>query len=318
MKLSLTEKFNDRVSRGLHRANTAFNEQYPGESEARQPIHTVYGGAHLFRADSAKRLGEVALQSLKDYAPDPAGLARALRLEGGRSRQRDLYNRVVEKLNREPVEDFRIDFEDGYGNRPDPEEDAHAESAAGEVARGMHERTLPPFIGIRIKPFTEELMRRSIRTLNIFLSTLVEQSGGKLPANFVVTLPKIVVPEQVSALVELFEALESGLSLGRGVLKMEIMVETPQSILNSKGECALPSLIGASGDRCIAAHFGVYDYTASLNITAAYQSMDHPACDFARHMMKVSLAGTRIWISDGATNVLPVGPYRAAKGKALS
>ena len=318
MKLSLTEKFNDRVSRGLHRANSAFNEQYPGESEARQPIHTVYGGAHLFRADSAKRLGEVALQSLKDYAPDPAGLARALRLEGGRSRQRDLYNRVVEKLNREPVEDFRIDFEDGYGNRPDPEEDAHAESAAGEVARGMHERTLPPFIGIRIKPFTEELMRRSIRTLNIFLSTLVEQSGGKLPANFVVTLPKVVVPEQVSALVELFEALESGLSLGRGVLKMEIMVETPQSILNSKGECALPSLIGASGGRCIATHFGVYDYTASLNITAAYQSMDHPACDFARHMMKVSLAGTRIWISDGATNVLPVGPHRAAKGKALS
>src|SRR6266850_6700576 len=312
MKLSLGEKLNDRVSRSLQRANSAFNEQYPGESEARQPIHTVYGGAHLFRADSAERLGAVALRTLKDYAPNPAGFAMALQLGGGRSRQRDLYNRVVEKLDREPVEDFRIDFEDGYGNRPDSEEDGHAGSAAGEVARGMAERTLPPFVGIRIKPFTEELKRRSIRTLDIFLSTLVGWSKGRLPANFVVTLPKVVVPEQVSALVELFEALESSLSLKRGILKMEIMVETPQSILNGKGECALPSLIGASDGRCIAAHFGVYDYTASLNITAAYQSMDHPACDFARHMMKVSLAGTRIWISDGATNVLPVGPHRAA------
>jgi citrate lyase beta subunit len=318
MKQSLSEKFNDRVSRSLQRANTVFNEQYPGESEARQPIHTVYGGAHLFRADSAEKLGAVALRSLKEYAPDPAGFARALELEGGHARQRALYNRVVGKLKREPVEDFRIDFEDGYGNRPDPEEDAHAESAAGEVARGMAEHTLPPFIGIRIKPFTEELKRRSIRTLDIFLSTLVGWSKGSLPANFVVTLPKVVVPEQVSALVDLFEALESSLSLSRGVLKMEIMVETPQSILNSRGECALPSLIAASDGRCIAAHFGVYDYTASLNITAAYQSMDHPACDFARHMMKVSLAGTRIWISDGATNVLPVGPHRRANGKALS
>ncbi|HYQ85950.1 MAG TPA: phosphoenolpyruvate kinase, partial [Bacteroidota bacterium] len=171
MKLSLTGKSIDRVSRNLQRANGAFNEQYPGESEARQPIHTVYGGAHLFRADSAKKLGAVALKALKDYAPDPAAFARALQVEGGRSGQRDLYNRVVEKLKREAVEDFRIDFEDGYGNRPDPEEDAHAESAAGEVARGLAERTLPPFIGIRIKPFTEELKRRSIRTLDIFLST---------------------------------------------------------------------------------------------------------------------------------------------------
>jgi len=64
-----------------------------------------------------------------------------------------VYNRVLEKLKREPVEDFRIDFEDGYGNRPDAEEDGHAESAALEVARGMQEGSLPPFIGIRIKPF---------------------------------------------------------------------------------------------------------------------------------------------------------------------
>jgi hypothetical protein len=82
-----------------------------------------------------------------------------------------IYARVQEKLQREPVEDFRIDFEDGYGNRPDAEEDGHAEAAAIEVAKGMEAGSLPPFIGIRIKPFNEELRARSIRTW-IFLFRL--------------------------------------------------------------------------------------------------------------------------------------------------
>ncbi len=87
---------------------------------------------------------------------------------------------MTEKLQREPVEDFRIDFEDGYGNRPDDEEDGHAVSAAAEVAEGSKNGTLPPFIGIRIKPFNEELRARSFRTLDIFVSTLVERNNGQL------------------------------------------------------------------------------------------------------------------------------------------
>lgn len=316
--MELTPGKTDYILAELARANSAFNKLYPGESEARQPIQTVYGGAHLFKADSAKKLGAFALQSMEEYAPTAAAFSKALQLKAAPSQQRILYARIVEKLKREPVEDFRIDFEDGYGNRPDAEEDGHAESTAVEVARGLSERILPPFIGIRLKPFTEELKARSIRTLDIFISTLAGRSGGKLPDNFVVTLPKVVVPEQVSALVKMFEILESDLSLKGGSLKLEIMVETPQSILNSRGECALPSLVGAADGRCVAAHFGVYDYTASCNITAAYQSMVHPACDFARHMLKVALAGTGLWISDGATNVMPVGPHRASKGKSLS
>src|SRR5258706_6515057 len=287
--MSLTRESTDHILQRLAGANTAFNKLYPGDSEARQPVQTVYGGAQLFKADSAQKLGSVALRSLKEYAPTAAAFSKALQLKGTPSQQRILYNRIVEKLKREPVEDFRIDFEDGYGNRPDSEEDGHAESTASEVARGMTEQLLPPFIGIRLKPFTEELKERSIRTLDIFVSTLATRSGGILPSNFVVTLPKVVLPEQVSALVELFELLESKLSMKRGSLKLEIMVETPQSILNSRGECALPALIAAAKGRCIAAHFGVYDYTASCNITPAYQPRDPPACDFARHMMKVSL-----------------------------
>ena len=64
----------------------------------------------------------------------------------------------------------------------------------------------------------------------------------------------------------------------------------------------------------MAAHFGTYDYTASCNITAAHQHMMHPACDFAKHMMQVSFAGTGIWLSDGATNIMPVAPHRFTEG----
>jgi citrate lyase beta subunit len=225
-----------------------------------------------------------------------------------------IYRRVAEKLQREPVEDFRIDFEDGYGNRPDEEEDGHAASAATEVAEGMKHGTLPPFIGIRIKPFNEELRARSFRTLDIFVTTLVDLTQRSLPANFVVTLPKITIPEQVSTLVALLAQLEQQTGLAQGSLKFEMMIETTQSIINDQGQINLPLLLAAGEGRCIAAHFGTYDYTAGCSITAAHQHMLHPACDFAKHMMQVSFAGTGVWLSDGATNIMPVAPHRFSEG----
>src|SRR6185369_12437163 len=163
------------------------------------------------------------------------------------------------------------------GNRPNEEEDGHAVAAAKEVARGIAAHTLPPFIGIRLKTFSEELRPRSVRTLDLFLTALVETSGGKLPDNFVVTLPKVVIPEQVSALADLFDLLEAQLKLPKGSLRMEMMIETPQSIIDAHGKIALPGLLAAARGRCSGAHFGTYDYTALCNVTAAWQSMTHPA-----------------------------------------
>jgi citrate lyase beta subunit len=348
MTISLSESSIQAASKDLIKSNNAFMQTYPGETGRRQPVHTVYGGAHLFRADSAGRLGQAAGRSLAEYAPDFVVFAQALglpdvdQLPDVLSYAQDLkanlennpemvrkenkaawlahtiYSRVKEKLQREAVEDFRIDFEDGYGNRPDAEEDGHAESAAAEVAAGMEAGTLPPFIGIRIKPFTEELRVRSMRTLDIFISTVLEKSGGRLPDNFVVTLPKITTPEQVAALADLFDLLEKKTGLAAGSLKMEMMIETTQSIINIEGQINLPLLLRAARGRCIAAHFGTYDYTASCSITAAHQHMMHPVCDFAKHMMQVSFSGTGIWLSDGATNIMPVAPHRAAEGRILT
>jgi hypothetical protein len=225
-----------------------------------------------------------------------------------------VYARVVEKLEREPVEDFRIDFEDGYGNRPDAEEDGHAESVAREVAKGLAEGTLPPFLGIRVKTLSEELRGRSVRTLDLFLTTLVEATGGALPPNFVLTLPKVALPEQVEFFVAALEALEPKLGLDGGALRFELMVEVPQAIIGHDGRCMLPELVRAGGGRITAAHFGTYDYTAGVGITAAHQHMRHRACDYAKHAMQVSLAGTGVWLSDGSTTVMPVPVHRPAAG----
>ena len=346
MKASLSDESLNDLNDRLRRANEDFASHYPGETGRRQPVHTVYGGAHLFKSDSAKRLGSLAQRSLDQFAPDFLAFARAIDLPGSdrlpatldeaselveflnnnpeQARKKNkgawlaytIYRRVADKLLREPVEDFRIDFEDGYGNRPDEEEDGHAVSAAAETADGSKKGTLPPFIGIRIKPFNEELRERSFRTLDIFVSSLVELNNGHLPNNFVVTLPKITIPEQVSTLAALLAQLEQQTGLAEGSLKFEMMIETTQSIINHRGEINLPRLLAAAEGRCVAAHFGTYDYTAGCNITAAHQHMLHPACDFAKSMMQVSFAGTGIWLSDGATNIMPVAPHRFIEGGA--
>lgn len=308
MKTSLSQDSVDRFSSGLRSTMSAFSERYPGESGRRQPVHTVYGGAHLFKADTTVKLGQLAVRSFNAFAPDSATFAETLGIPGQISST--VFERVAEKLGREAVEDFRIDFEDGYGTRSDAEEDGHVVSAANEVAKGMADRTLSPFIGIRIKTFSEELHARAIRTLDLFLTTLTDATGGKLPDNFVVTLPKIVTPEQVTTLIDIFDEIEPKLGLAAGSLKMEMMVETTQSIIAADGSSGLPRMLEAARGRCTAAHFGTYDYTASCSITAAYQDMLHPACDFARNAMQVAFGGTGIWLSDGATNIMPVAPNR--------
>ncbi len=297
----------------LREANIAFAAAHPGEGPGRQPVHTVYGGAQLFAADTASKLGAVALRALDTYAPDAAELGRALRISGHPALE-TIARRVRDKLTREPIEDFRIDFEDGYGNRPDAEEDGHAAAVAGELAKGMRDGSLPPFIGMRVKPLNEELRARSVRTLDLVYTALAE-SGG-MPDRWVVTIPKITIIEQVEFTVSVLRQLERKLDLPAGSLQFEAMVETPQIVLDSSGRSLLPRLLDASDGRLRGAHFGTYDYTAGINITAAQQRMRHPSCEFAKHFMQAAFAGTEVWLSDGSTTVLPVPVHRDAKGGA--
>jgi citrate lyase beta subunit len=277
------------------------------KSADRQPVHVVYGGAQLYKAETPARLGTLALELIRNYTPDASSFSACLGLP--REVANSVFERTVAKLEREPVEDFRIDFEDGYGYRSDAEEDGHAASTAQLLARGMGKPGFPPFIGIRIKPFTEALRARSARTLHLFLTALFQESSS-LPDNFVVTLPKITDPKQVSELVELLDQAEARYGLEAGAIRIELMIETPQNIIDSSGSIGIPKLIECAQGRCRGLHFGPYDYSASCNIAAAEQRLDHPACDFARHVIQVSAADRGVFLSDGPSTILPIPRHR--------
>ncbi len=310
MKTSLGKNAISAAKARLDEAAADFAALYPGETGQRQPVHVVYGGAQLFKADTIEKLGKIALRELNAYAPDAATFAAAIGMESQGALAEQVYARVVEKLQREAVEDFRVDFEDGYGVRPDNEEDKHAIAAGGAVADALAACKLPPFSGFRIKPLTPALQERAIRTFDLFLTALLEKSGGVLPQNFVITLPKITTPTEPAVLADLCDELEFRRGLAAGSLRLELMIESTQVILNERGECGIRALVDATRGRCTGAHLGPFDYTSSCGITSKYQDLRHPACDFARTMMQTALGGTGVFLSDGPTNVMPMPIHR--------
>lgn len=277
---------------------------YPGDPGTRQPVHTVYVPGETFAADTVRTWGDRALAALDEHAPDAASFAAALDLPDHLAEP--VYGRVRAKLAREPIEDLRIDFEDGYGGRTDEEEDADAARAALLVAEAYANGTAAPYTGIRTKSMEAAVRDRGVRTLDVFLTGLVEHGG--LPDGLVLTLPKVSYPEQVTAMVRLLEAFEEAHGLDAGRIGFEIQIETSQAILASDGTTTVARLIRAAEGRATGLHYGTFDYSACLGVSAAHQASDHPAADHAKAVMQVAAAGTGVRVSDGSTNVLPVGP----------
>ena len=280
----------------LGAVDAALAAHFPGERAGRQPVHTVYVPADRFHAGLVGEYGVAATQVVDAHEEALLGLL------GG---DRDLLDRVRDKLAREPVEDLRIDVEDGYGTRPDDEEDADVRRAAGALRSAIDAGTAPPYVGIRFKGFEAPTRARGVRSLVLFLGALV--ADGPLPAGFVVTLPKVTAVEQVEALVHTLGRLEGALGLGERALRFEIQVETPQSILGPDGTALVALMVHAAGGRCTGLHYGTYDYSAYCGVAAAHQSLEHPVADHAKAVMQAAAAGTGVRLSDGSTNVLPVG-----------
>lgn len=312
-KLTLSGDTIARVLAKLDKANREYCQFYPGEPAATQPIHTVYGGAHLFGRDTVGKVGSLALQFFQRYAETPDQFVEAFALKscsvGLRTR---LYEAVLSKLRSNPVEDYRVDFEDGYGVRSGEEEDSHAIAAADAFADAMDNKLLCSFSGIRVKSFSAESAERSIRTLDLFLTRLTERTDRRLPDGFVITLPKPISTVQIECFTDVVESLESKSGLAEGALKTEIMIESPQSIVDYSGRLMVAPLVAAGRGRCRGVHFGAYDYTAACGVVLAEQKLSHPQCDFARTVMKACLSGTGVWMSDGATTVIPSEPYKRA------
>ena len=297
----------DDLDRRLAPADADLAARYPGDAGARQPVHTVYVPADLMTPTLARDWGRQARAALDRHAGTAQALADATAVDA--TLVADVLPRVLDKLAREPVEDLRLDFEDGYGSRPDEQEDHDALAAARALAAALGAGTSPPYVGLRIKCLEAATRRRGLRTLDLFLSGLL--AGAALPDGFVVTLPKVTDVRQVEAMALVCGLLEQAHGLPARRLRFEIQIETPQSILAADGTAAVARMIHAAGGRCSGLHYGTYDYSAACGIAAAYQSMDHPVADHAKAVMQVAAAATGVRLSDGSTNVLPVGDTTA-------
>lgn len=289
-----------KVDSDLAATDELLEKGYPGDSGARQPIHTAYVPADRFTPELPAAWGAAALAA----AGGVSGL-ETLAGKLGLSQPGELAALVAAKLGSEPIEDLRLDFEDGYGDRGDEAEDAAAVAAAEQVAKAVAAGVAPPFIGIRFKCFEAPTRGRGLRTLDLFVSTLARAGG--LPQGLVLTLPKVTTIAQVKAMVFVCEQLEAAHGLPAGRLRFEVQMETPQLILAADGTVPSAALIHAGAGRVSSLHYGTYDYSASLGIAAAYQSMEHPAADYAKNVMQVAIAGTGVHMSDGSTNILPLG-----------
>ncbi|MEU0112697.1 aldolase/citrate lyase family protein [Streptomyces bobili] len=301
---SLAGAVSEEISASLAPVDAELERRYPGDPGTRQPVHTVYVPGDAFAAGTLRSWGDRALAALDEHAPDAASFAAVLGLSGELAEP--VYSRVRAKLEREPVEDLRVDFEDGYGPRPDAEEDEAAARAARLIAEAYADGTAAPCMGIRMKCMEAAVRDRGIRTLDIFLTGLMEAGG--LPDGLMLTLPKVTYPEQVTAMARLLEAFEETRGLTPGRLGFEIQIETSQAILAADGTATVARMIQAAEGRATGLHYGTFDYSACLGVSAAHQASDHPAADHAKAVMQVAAAGTGVRVCDGSTNVLPVGP----------
>ena len=284
-------------------ADAALAQQFPGERASRQPVHTVYVPADRYDAGLVPRWGDEAVTALEEHGGSAAEFAATLGLPSELADE--VVARVRRKLEQEPIEDLRIDFEDGFGPRSDPDEDAAVDASVKGLRESLVSGAAAPFHGIRFKSFEAPTRARGVRTLARFVEGLAD--GGVLPGGFVVTLPKVTSVDQVEAMVHACEVIEPGVGLPSGAVRFEIQVETPQAIVGPDGSALVARMVHAAAGRCTALHYGTYDYSASCGIAAAYQSMEHPAADFAKAVMQVAAAGTGVRLSDGSTNILPVG-----------
>jgi citrate lyase beta subunit len=311
-KARLTHDDLDAIDALAAPADDRLAQLHPGDTGSRQPVHTVYVPADQMTADLVRRWGTAATKALDSHARTATDFADALNLN---RRRRQLltgdgvWDALRRKLDSEPIEDLRVDLEDGYGDRGDGAEDRDAVASARALATAVQEGTAPPFCGVRFKSLEPGTRRRGLRTLDLVLGTLFD-SGG-LPPGWVVTLPKVTALEQVQAMVEACNRLESAHGLRDGILRFEVQIETPQAILGPDGAALVARLVDESGPRLAGLHFGTYDYTAALGIAAGYQAMDHPAAEHAKQVMALAVAGTAVRLSDGSSNVLPVGDRTA-------
>jgi len=295
---SLDSSFYQFANSFLSSVDRTLATKYRGDFGGRQPIHTCYVPADRLTANSPADWGNLAIEMLEEHSPTPHHFAKIT--GANQELVEEVFERAGHKLVAEPIEDLRIDFEDGYGRRGDDEEDDHLDAAL-EAFGSLR----APFKGIRIKSMEQITRDRGLRTLDRFVNGIIK--NGTYQDDFIITLPKVTFGDQVEFMVQALEQIEKSNGLTSGTIKFEIQIETTQAIIGPDGALTAAGFLDRAGGRLTAFHFGTYDYSAAAGISAAYQTLDHPAADFAKTALQVVVGGTTVRLSDGSTNILPIG-----------
>lgn len=260
-----------------------------------QPVHVLYGGADRFARGAIPKLGKLAVSAFDKFAADMSK-DEAERVFGTTT---DVLAKVRTRLVQTPIEDLRIDFEDGLGPRAPSEEDALATRAGSELAHALRESTAARRMGLRIRPLDADTGARGLRTLTLFLTALAETLDGAAFTNeLVLTVPKVQHEESVRIACDALDALE----LAPGLVRLEAMIEDAASL----DAGLLQRVLHAGGTRLSALHLGNYDLTASFGVLAPDQRFTHPACDDALLRLSQACAGTHVHVAAGATTRLPL------------
>lgn len=265
---------------------------FPGDRQAAQPAHTVYVSAADVDEQTPQRWGEKATAIAHDATAVLADLAPA-----------DVRGIVLDRLTSNPIEDLRIDLEDGYGWRPDVTEDADARRAGRVLAAWVADRPhAPRMAGVRAKGLGAAERSRGLRTLELVLD-----AAGGVPDGFVFTVPKLRDARQVDAVNLICAEFERVHGIAEGSLRFELQVEIPQAVLGPDGRATVADALHRGAPRVSGLHYGTYDYSAACGIVSAQQSLAHPVADHAKAVMQAAAAQTGVWISDGSTQVMPTG-----------
>ncbi|WP_245671077.1 DUF6986 family protein [Nocardia amamiensis] len=328
-----------RIEAMLDTVDAELRRRYPGSNGRSQPIHTVYVPADRVAEETPAEWGATAVELLDRHQDLLATLDETGSLPDVRKR-----------LEQDPVQDLRIDFEDGYGLRTDAEED-RAATAAGAVLAAWSRRSRSSAVGESVvaagitepgephpglphqqhfdqsqqivdaraerpRPASSGIRMKGLssgeRRRALRTLDLVLEAAGGVPEGFVFTVPKIRAARQIPALVQLCVGLERGYGIAEGSLRFELQIESPQAILAADGTAPVATMLTLAEGRCSGLHFGTYDYTAACGVAAPDQALDHPAADYAKAVMQVAAAQTGVWVCDGSTQIVPDADPEAA------
>ena len=264
----------------LESTDQLLETRFPGDDGRRQPVHTVYVPADRYHPDLPAQWGAAAAACV-EARRDRGGLAAPPGWIDGSPPRSPLAS--CAKLAAEPIEDLRLDFEDGYGPRPDDEEDARRRGDGEPLADAA-----PPGPRRRCRPAVQ-VLRGADPPPRATHPRPVPRHPARRPAacptGWSSRCPRSARSSQVAGHGRRSAGGSRRRRTPRRSLRFEIQVETPQLIIGADGTRPVAA---ADPRRWRAGHRPALRHLRLQRLAAASprptRPCDHPAADFAKQV----------------------------------